>query len=88
MKWLRTLLTDDEDQWDLGFVLWAMGVLEYLGLSLWVYALRAWVTGVPLLPWDPMGFGTGLGLVLAAGGVMSRLRAVTTADSPSLPGGK
>lgn len=60
---LKTLLTDANDQYDVGFVLWALGVVSFLGL--------AWINWSKF---DPQTFGIGFGSALAAGGVMSWLR--------------
>ena len=60
---LRDLLTDDRDQYDIGFVLWMLGSLMFLVLS-----------GVHWRQFDPQTFGMGFGAVLGAGGFMSWMR--------------
>jgi len=60
---LRDLVTDDDDQYDIGFVLWMLGTLMFLCLS-----------AVNWHKFDPQTFGIGFGAVLAAGGAMSWLR--------------
>lgn len=52
--------THDGQSWDIGRVLWAVSVLTFLGCA--IYALYKGQA------WDAVGFGTGAGLVLAAGG--------------------
>ena len=60
---LRDLVTDDDDQYDIGFVLWMLGTVMFLALS-----------GVNWHKFDPQTFGIGFGAVLAAGGAMSWMR--------------
>jgi hypothetical protein len=60
---LRDLVTDDDDQYDIGFVLWMLGTLMFLVLS-----------GINWQKFDPWTWGGGFGAVLAAGGAMSWMR--------------
>lgn len=60
---LRTLLTDDNNQYDIGFVLWALGALLFLTLAAVNYKSFA-----------PQEFGIGFAAVLGAGGAMSWMR--------------
>ena len=60
---IRTLLTDDEDQYDIGFVLWAIGALVFLVLAAVNYA-----------KFDAQTFGIGFASLLGSGGAMSWLR--------------
>lgn len=57
------MLTDDEGQRDLGYVIWFAGVVVFLGLAIINHAR-----------FDAQGFGIGFGAVLSAGGLMSWLR--------------
>lgn len=59
---LKKLFTGkDNSTYDIGRVLWAVGVLVYLGLSIF-----AVIQGQQ---WHPMEFGSGLAGVLAGGGI-------------------
>lgn len=60
---IRTLLTDDEDQYDIGFVLWALGTIAFLVLA-----------SVNWKAFDAQTFGIGFAAVLGAGGAMSWMR--------------
>lgn len=62
-KTLRDLVTDEEGQYDLGFILWAIGTLAFLVLA-----------GVNYAKFDAQQFGIGFAAVLAGGGGMSWLR--------------
>jgi len=59
----------DGESWDLGRILWFKAVIVFLALSCYtVYKCQ---------PFDPAAFGTGLGLVLAAGGAALGFKAGT-----------
>lgn len=60
--WLRYILTDERDEWDLGILLWIVGV----ALFLW----RSW----NMQTFDPQAYGIGLAGVLGAGAGMRWLR--------------
>lgn len=60
---LRDLVTDDDDQYDVGFVIWALGSMAFLVLA-----------GVNWHRFNPQEFGIGFGSVLGGGGAMSWLR--------------
>ncbi len=60
---LKALVTDDDDQYDIGFVLWAIGTLVFLCLA-----------GINYPKFDAQTFGIGFAAVLGAGGAMSWLR--------------
>ena len=62
-RWLKELLTDDANQYDIGFIWWSAGVVVFLALALVNYSR-----------FDAQQFGIGFGAVLAAGGAMSWLR--------------
>jgi hypothetical protein len=53
----------DGKTWDLGRIQWFVGTLVFFGMTGWVYGYKGQM-------FDPAAFGTGLGLVLAAGGGM------------------
>lgn len=57
------MLTDDEGQKDIGYVIWAAGTLVFLALAILNHAR-----------FDAQGFGLGFAAVLGAGGAMSWLR--------------
>jgi hypothetical protein len=60
---LKSLLTDAQDQYDIGFVAWLAGVAVFL-----VLACITWQK------FDAQQFGIGFGAVLGGGGAMSWLR--------------
>ena len=60
---LRDLVTDDEQQYDIGFVLWLVGGVVFLILA-----------AVNWSKFDAQTFGVGFGAVLGAGGAMSWMR--------------
>lgn len=62
-SWLKTLLTDDADQYDVGFCVWLLGALVFMTLACVNYA-----------KFDAQQYGIGLGAVLGGGGAMSWLR--------------
>lgn len=51
----------DKSTYDVGRVLWVLGVLVYLGLAI--------LASIQMQPWHPMEFGTGLSAILAGGGI-------------------
>ena len=53
-KWIRFLITDESNQWDIGILFWIAGCILYL------------YRGVTA-PWDFQSFGIGLMGVLGAG---------------------
>jgi len=59
----KDLVTDDKNQYDIGFVAWLLGVLTFLVLACVNYD-----------KFDAQQYGIGFGAVLAAGGAMSWLR--------------
>lgn len=63
----------DNETYDIARVLWALGTLVYLGLS--IYAM---VKGEP---WNPLNFGAGLGTTLAAGGIGIAIKSNTEPKS-------
>lgn len=64
MKFLRDLFTEaDGTTWDAGRIMWALGFFAFIGLAVMAYAVNK-------QDFDPVAFGTGLGLVLASGGGM------------------
>ena len=62
-KSLQDLITDDEGQYDIGFVLWMVGGVVFPVLACVNYGR-----------FDAQTFGIGFGAVLGAGGMMSWLR--------------
>lgn len=62
-KWLHNVLTDDANQYDIGFCWWSAGVVMFLVLAAINYG-----------KFDAQQYGIGFGAVLAAGGMMSWLR--------------
>lgn len=59
---IQHLLTGkDNKTYDIGRVLWTLGFLTYLGLSI--------LAVIQKQPWHPMDFGYGLAAVLAGGGI-------------------
>lgn len=64
-----TCTHSDNETFDLGRVLWALGTLVFLGST--VYSL---LQGAE---WDAIEYGTGLGLVLAGGGLGLKLKETT-----------
>ena len=63
MAFWKTILTDDEDQYDIGFLLWLAGGLVFLALACVNYA-----------KFDAQTFGVGFGALLGAGGAMTWMR--------------
>lgn len=63
MTWFKDTITDDAGQYDIGFILWLVGGVVFLGL-----ACANWQR------FDAQQYGIGFGAVLAAGGAMSWLR--------------
>jgi hypothetical protein len=61
MKWFTDILTDDVGNFTPDKVLWAFGVVAFIGYA-------GWDLIVFKNPFHPAEYGTGLGLVLAAGG--------------------
>lgn len=61
-----TLTGIDQQTFDPARVLWALGVLTFLGLSVYSAA-----------KFDPQAFGIGFGSVLAGGGLAVKLKADT-----------
>ena len=71
MNFLKNLFTGgDNSTFDIGRVLWALACLVFMVLA--VYAVM-WKGQ----PWAPQDYGTGLGLVLAAGGAAIGFKAHT-----------
>lgn len=71
MKLLKDCFTTaDGESFDVGRVLWAQGVVVFLGLA--IYS----VVGQDH-PFDMQGFGIGLGATLAAGGAALGFKAKT-----------
>jgi len=60
----------DNDTWDIGRILWAIGTLVFLGISWDAYVHR----GQAFAPQD---FGIGLGSLLSGGGAALWLKAKT-----------
>jgi hypothetical protein len=71
----HSLTGGDNETWDVGRILWALGTLVFLGCT--VYSL---VQGAV---WDAVKFGTGFGLVLAGGGLGIKLKENTEPKSKS-----
>jgi len=70
MEWIKHMLTGkDNETYDLGKLLWALGVLVFLFLSVWAFIKGA--------VWDGVLFGTGFGVVLMAGAGSTKLKAST-----------
>ena len=67
---LRSILTNDDDQYDIGFVLWALGTVAFLVLA-----------GINYAKFDAQQFGIGFAAVLGAGGAMSWLRSRPSQNS-------
>ena len=71
IEFLRHCFTGiDGQSWDLGRILWAIGVLAYIayaGISLWHNKT----------PFDMQAYGIGFAAVLAAGGAALALKAKT-----------
>lgn len=63
MEWLRDLLTDDHNQYDIGFCGWFAGVIVFL-----ILACLNWQR------FDPQTMGIGFAAILGAGGAMSWMR--------------
>jgi hypothetical protein len=66
-NWLKYLLTDLNNQWDFGLIIWQLGCILYL------------YRGVTAT-WDFQSFGLGLAGVLGAGAAMSWATAKTTTE--------
>lgn len=74
IKLIKDILTGVDNQtYDVGRLLWVLGVLVYLGLS-----ITALVKGQP---WEPQSFGIGLGAVLAGGGAALGFKKATEPQS-------
>ena len=63
---MKTLITHlftgaDNATFDIGRILWAISVVVFLALAVYAVIWKG-------QPWAPQDYGTGLGLVLAAGG--------------------
>lgn len=72
-KVLKDILTGiNGETYDLGRLLWAVGVLTYIGLA--IYAL------IKGQLWQPESYGIGLGAVLAGGGAGIGLKKATEPD--------
>lgn len=67
IKWLRFVLTDEQNQWDLGILIWLVGCIQFLGTG-----VKAYIIGTQA--WDPQSFGTGLLGVLGAGAALQWIR--------------
>ena len=66
---LHTFTGKDNTTLDIGRILWFQGVVFYFGLSVYdIYRGAAF---------DPTGWGTGFGLVLAGGGAALALKSKT-----------
>lgn len=87
-KFLRDLFTGrDNKTWDLGRVMWALGVLAYFSQTLYSIYKD--------MPIDHMNWATGFGAIMAAGGAMLLMKkgdepapdqtTVTTMTSPPEP---
>lgn len=70
VNWFKYVLTDEENQWDLGIILWVAGVVTFL--------YRGWSVS----PFDFQSFGMGFGAVLAGGGALKWIR---DRGKPALP---
>ncbi|MHB8252793.1 MAG: amino acid ABC transporter substrate-binding protein [Acidiferrobacter sp.] len=71
MKLLKDCFTTaDGESFDIGRVLWAQGVMVFLGLAIYSVVGQGH-------PFDMQGFGIGLGATLAAGGAALGLKAKT-----------
>lgn len=62
--------TADGETYDIGRVLWFSSVLVFLVCAVYAITIRG-------QNWDAVAYGTGLGLVLAAGGAALGLKAAT-----------
>ena len=70
-KFLIQVLTGiDNETFDIGRVLWALGALTFLGLAIYAVAIKGQA-------FDAMTYGAGLGTVLAAGGAALGMKATT-----------
>lgn len=71
MKLLKDCFTTaDGESFDIGRVLWAQGVIVFLGLAIYSVAWQG-------RPFDMQAFGIGLGATLAAGGAALGWKAKT-----------
>ena len=59
LAWGRSLLTDEENQWDIGLLLWFSGFCIFLYKAV-----------IAPAPFDYMSFGTGLAGVCGAGAAL------------------
>lgn len=76
MSFLRDCLTGiDGESYDIGRVLWVLGILTFIGLSV-VAMLK---TGT----FDPMNWGTGYGAILGGGGAGIGLKSKTEPPNAS-----
>jgi hypothetical protein len=72
-KFFNDILTGkDGESYDVGRVLWVIGVLVFLGLSIF--------TVIQGQAWHPLDFGTGLGGILAGGGISIGVKSGTEPD--------
>lgn len=71
IPFLKDMITGSNNEtFDIGRVLWALAVLTFLALAIYAVVGRG-------QPWDAQSYGTGLGLVLAAGGAALGFKAHT-----------
>lgn len=61
-KWLREALTDENNQWDIGILVW------FAGCDLYLYK------GFLTMPFDFANFGVGFAAMLAGGAGMAWIR--------------
>jgi len=67
-KFIKDLLTEiNGEKFDVARVLWILGVLVYIGLSIAAVIIKGQL-------WDPVNYGIGFGAVLAGGGAALALK--------------
>lgn len=74
VKWIRYVLTDEKNRWDIGVLLWVAGCVEFL--------YRGWSVS----PFDFQAFGIGLAGVLGAGAALQWARSNRDNSHPDDPG--
>ncbi len=64
---IKFLLSDEKNQWDLGILQWFMGTMFYFGFSGYAYLFKNQT-------WDPTTWGIGLVTVLGSGAALQWMR--------------
>ncbi len=63
----RFILSDENNQWDLGILQWFVGTVIFLCMTVWSYGYKGQA-------WAPMDFGAGLLGVLGSGAALQWIR--------------